>query len=141
RRVADTLERIRAYVADHFPADLRVHPTGNLVLLTASTADIVSGQIASLSVALAVMFLLMALMFLSIKVGFLAMLPNVLPIVIFFGVMGWLGIPLNLGTSLIATIALGLAVDSTVHYMARLNLELKGQTEQLPAMVRTAQAV
>jgi predicted RND superfamily exporter protein len=141
RRIEETLAAIRKYIAAHFPANLQVHPTGNLVLLTGTTSDIVAGQIKSLSLALCVIFIVMALMFLSVKVGFLAILPNVLPIVIFFGVMGWLGIFLNLGTSLIAAIALGIAVDSTIHYMARLNLELQGETEQAAAMVRTLRAV
>jgi hypothetical protein len=118
-----------------------VHPTGSLVLLTGTTSDIVTGQIKSLSLALGVIFIVMSLMFLSVKVGSLAILPNVLPIVIFFGVMGWLGILLNLGTSLIAAIALGIAVDSTIHYMARLNLELQGETDQAAAMARTLRAV
>jgi hypothetical protein len=141
KQIEETLAQIRAYVAKHFPADLKVHPTGNLVLLTGTTSDIVTGQIKSLSLALAVIFVVMALMFLSVKVGFLVILPNVLPIVIFFGVMGWLGILLNLGTSLIAAIALGIAVDSTIHYMARLNIELQGEVEQKAALVRTLQAV
>jgi predicted RND superfamily exporter protein len=141
KRIEATLANIRAYIAKHFPADLKVHPTGNLVLLTGTTSDIVTGQIKSLSLALAVIFVVMALMFLSVKVGFLVILPNVLPIVIFFGVMGWLGILLNVGTSLIAAIALGIAVDSTIHYMARLNLELQGEVEQKAALVRTLQAV
>jgi predicted RND superfamily exporter protein len=139
--IEETLAHIRAYIAEHFPADLRVHPTGSLVLLTGTTSDIVAGQIESLSLALGVIFVVMSLMFLSAKVGFLAILPNVLPIVIFFGVMGWLGILLNLGTSLIAAIALGIAVDSTIHYMARLNLELQGETDQTAAMVRTLRTV
>jgi predicted RND superfamily exporter protein len=141
RAIEDTLARIRAYIAEHFPADLRVHPTGSLVLLSGTTSDIVTGQIESLSLALGVIFVVMSLMFLSAKVGCLAILPNVLPIVIFFGVMGWLGILLNLGTSLIAAIALGIAVDSTIHYMARLNLELQGETDQAAAMARTLRAV
>ena len=141
RAIEDTLARIRAYIAEHFPAELHVHPTGSLVLLTGTTSDIVTGQIESLSLALGVIFVVMSLMFLSARVGFLAILPNVLPIVIFFGVMGWLGILLNLGTSLIAAIALGIAVDSTIHYMARLNLELQGETDQAAAMVRTLRAV
>ena len=141
RAIEDTLARIRAYIAEHFPAELHVHPTGSLVLLSGTTSDIVTGQIESLSLALGVIFVVMSLMFLSMKVGFLAILPNVLPIVVFFGVMGWLGILLNLGTSLIAAIALGIAVDSTIHYMARLNLELQGETNQAAAMVRTLRAV
>jgi predicted RND superfamily exporter protein len=139
--IEDTLARIRAYTGQHFPAELSVHPTGNLVLLTGTTSDIVTGQIESLSLALGVIFIVMSLMFLSAKVGVLAILPNILPIVIFFGVMGWFGIFLNLGTSLIAAIALGIAVDSTIHYMARLNLELEGETDQAAAMARTLRTV
>jgi len=55
--------------------------------------------------------------------------------------MGWMGINLNLGTSLIAAIALGIAVDSTIHYMARLNQELRGETDQTAAIVRTMGSV
>ena len=141
RRIEDTLERIRLYLAQHFPADIPVNLTGTLVLLTGTTSDIVTGQIESLALALGVIFIVMALMFLSVKVGFFAILPNVLPVMIFFGVMGWLGLLLNLGTSLIAAIALGIAVDSTIHYMSRLNLELGGETDQQAALVRTLQTV
>jgi uncharacterized protein len=141
RRVEDTLDKIRLYVAEHFPAELPVNLTGTLVLLTGTTSDIVAGQIKSLTLALGIIFLVMTAMFLSAKIGFFAILPNVVPIMIFFGVMGWLGIYLNLGTSLIAAIALGIAVDSTIHYMARLNLELRGETDQAAAVVRTLQTV
>jgi len=141
RRVEETLNRIRAYVAENFPANLPVSLTGTLVLLTGTTSDIVAGQIKSLTIALGLIFAIMSLMFLSLKIGFFAILPNVLPIVIFFGVMGWLGILLNLGTSLIAAIALGIAVDSTIHYMARLNQELRGETDQTAALVRTLRTV
>ena len=141
RRIEETLERIRLYVAEHFPAELPVNLTGTLVLLTGTTSDIVAGQIKSLALALGIIFLVMTAMFLSVKIGFFAILPNVLPILIFFGVMGGAGIFLNLGTSLIAAIALGIAVDSTIHYMSRLNLELRGETDQAAAVVRTMQTV
>jgi predicted RND superfamily exporter protein len=141
RQTEETLARIRAYLAERFPADVPVRLTGTLVLLTGTTSDIVAGQIKSLSLALLVIFGVMSAMFLSTKIGFLAILPNVLPIAVFFGLMGWLGIFLNLGTSLIAAIALGIAVDSTIHYMARLNLELKGETDQSAALVRTLHTV
>jgi predicted RND superfamily exporter protein len=141
RQIEETLERIREYLAKHFPADIPVQLTGTLVLLTGTTSDIVSGQIESLTLALGIIFLIMAAMFLSVKIGFFAILPNVLPIVVFFGMMGYLGILLNLGTSLIAAIALGIAVDSTIHFMARLNLELQGETDQEAALVRTLRTV
>jgi predicted RND superfamily exporter protein len=141
REIEETLDRIRAWVRQQFPPKLKVTPTGNLVLLTGTASDIVAGQIQSLSLALGVIFIIMSLMFLSMKVGLLAILPNVLPILIFFGVMGWSGIFLNLGTSLIAAIALGIAVDSTIHYMSRLNSELKGAVDQVSAVVGTLRIV
>jgi len=141
REIEQLLGRIREYVELQFPSKIHVTPTGNLVLLTGTASDIVSGQIQSLSLALGVIFVVMSLMFLSLKVGALAILPNVLPILLFFGVMGWSGIFLNLGTSLIAAISLGIAVDSTIHYMARLNSELKGAVDQVSALVSTLRIV
>lgn len=139
--VEETLAKIRTYIAQHFPAEIRVIPTGNLVLLTGTSSDLVAGQIRSLTVAVITFFIVFALMFLSARIGFLAVAPAVLPIIMFFGLLGWLGIRLDLGTSLIAAIALGLVVDATIHYMARLNLELKGETDQAAAVVRTIRAV
>jgi uncharacterized protein len=141
REVEALLEQIRAWVHEHFPPVVRVHPTGTLVLIAGTASDIVQGQAESLGSAVLVIFVLLAMMFVSLKIGFLAILPNALPIAIFFGIMGACGIDLNLGTSLIAAIALGLAVDSTVHYMARLNQELRGATDQRGALERTLRAV
>jgi hypothetical protein len=139
--VEQTLDEIRAYIAQNFPAGIGVVPTGNLVLLTGTSSDIVAGQVKSLSLALALIFVVLSVGFLSTRVGFLALLPNVLPILMFFGFLGWAGMYLNLGTSLIATIALALAVDSTIHYMARLSAELEGETDQRAAMQRTLRSV
>jgi predicted RND superfamily exporter protein len=141
RSIEATLAAVRSYIAQHFPKDLPVRLTGTLVLLTGTTSDIVAGQIESLTIALGVIFIVMSAMFLSTRIGLLAILPNVLPILIFFGVMARLGILLNLGTSLIAAISLGIAVDSTVHYMARLNLEVKGETDQTAAITRALRTV
>jgi CRP-like cAMP-binding protein len=139
--VEQTLDKIRTYIAQNFPAGIGVVPTGNLVLLTGTSSDIVAGQVKSLFLALALIFAVLSIGFLSTRVGFLALLPNVLPILMFFGLLGWAGIYLNLGTSLIATIALALAVDSTIHYMARLSHELEGEVDQRAAMQRTLRAV
>jgi len=141
RAVQDTLEKIRGYVDEHFPADLAVHMTGSLVLVNRTAESIVSGQVQSLGMALVAIFVVMALMFLSARIGLLAVIPNVLPVVFFFGVLGWFGIDLNLGTSLIAATSLGLAVDSTIHYMARFNRELQGETDQTAAIQRTLRSV
>ncbi|MDX2167398.1 MAG: MMPL family transporter [Deltaproteobacteria bacterium] len=141
REIEAMLRQIRAYVAAEFPAGLRVVPTGSLVLLTGTSSSIVYDQIKSVSLALFVIFAVMALMLLSLRIGLLAILPNVLAIDVFFGLLGWLNLPLNLGTSLIATIALGIAVDSSVHYMWRLSRELRGESDQAAAIQRAMRAV
>lgn len=141
RVIEQTLGEIRGYVGTHFPAEVPVRLTGNLVLLTGTTSDIVTGQIESLSIALGVIFIVIAAMYLSWRIAALAIVANLLPIIVFFGVMGWFGILLNLGTSLIAAIALGIAVDSTIHYMSRLQLELQGERNQQEAIRRALQTV
>jgi len=64
-----------------------------------------------------VITLMMILLIGSLRVGLISMIPNLLPIILTLGVMGWLGFPLNLFTMLIGSIAIGLAVDDTVHFM------------------------
>ncbi len=135
------LERVREYVAANFPGHLRATPTGTLVLMTGTASEILLGQIRSLSLALLVIFAVMSLMFLSPWVGLLALLPNVLAIAVFYGLLGWFGIYLNLGTSLIATIALGIAVDSTIHFMTNFSRNARKDPDQRAALVATIQSV
>lgn len=121
--IAEVVNKIHDWAEQHpgMPAE----PTGNIILLNGTTDDVVWGQVKSVTVALAVIFVVMSLLFLSAKVGFIAMLPNIVPVMFFFGILGWSNIMLNIGTSIIAAIALGIAVDNTIHYMVRFNRELQ----------------
>ena len=137
QEISALAEQISAYAQEHFPPDLKVRPTGNLILLTKTTGDIITGQLRSLSLAASVIFVIMSAMFLSARIGLIAMIPNVFPIVIFFGLMGLSGAVLNLGTSIIAAIALGIAVDNTVHLMTRLSAEVHAAPDQETALLHT----
>ncbi|HLW69728.1 MAG TPA: MMPL family transporter [Candidatus Binataceae bacterium] len=132
---------IRRYGKEHFPPEVSVRPTGSLILLNGATDDIVRGQIISLAFAIAVIFVVLWLLFLSIKVGFLSLLPNVLAILLLFGVMGITGIPLNVGTSVIASIAIGIAVEDAIRYLARLSDETRATDDQDKAIARTIATV
>jgi diguanylate cyclase (GGDEF)-like protein len=90
---------------------------------------------------LILVFAIMFLLFMSFKVGVIGMLPNCFPIIVSFGVMGWLGIPLSLATSLIASIAIGLAVDDTIHYLVCYNREFKRDLDKERALRETIQHV
>lgn len=137
QEISALAEQISAYAQERFPPDLKVRPTGNLILLTKTTGDIITGQIRSLSLAASVIFVIMSAMFLSARIGLIAMIPNIFPIVIFFGLMGLSGAVLNLGTSIIAAIALGIAVDNTVHLMTRLSAEVRAAPDQETALLHT----
>ena len=139
--IAVTVDKIKALAEELLPPELSAHPTGNMILLTKSTGDIVSGQVQSLMLTTGVIFLLMSAIFLSARVGVIAMLPNLFPIVIFFGSMGITGVVLNFGTNIIASIALGLAVDDTIHIMYRLSSEVRSTEKEQEALAEALSSV
>jgi diguanylate cyclase (GGDEF)-like protein len=77
---------------------------------------------------------MMFALFLSYKVGLIAIISNVFPIIVNFGIMGWFGVELSMVTSLIASIAIGLAVDDTIHYLFRYNREFKTDLDEKRAI-------
>jgi len=139
--IAATVEKIQSLAKDILPPELSAHPTGSVILLTRTTGDIVSGQVQSLVLTAGVIFLLMAAIFLSARVGVIAMIPNMFPIVIFFGLMGASGVVLNFGTNIIASIALGLAVDDTIHIMYRLSSEVRSTEKEREALAEALSSV
>ena len=139
--IATLVEKIEAFARGHFPPELKVHPTGNLILLTRTTGNIISGQIQSLALTASIIFILMSTMFLSVRVGLVAMVPNVFPLCVFFGLMEFTGAELNFGTNIIASIALGVAVDDTIHIMTRLSSTVRTTSDQEHALLETLSTV
>lgn len=141
RDIAALVDQIQAFAQHTFPPELSVRPTGNLILLTRTTSDIIAGQIQSLAVTAGVIFVIMAAMFLSLRVGLIAMVPNIFPLCVFFGLMGLSGAELNFGTNIIASIALGVAVDDTIHIMTRLSSAVRTTFDQEHALLQTLSTV
>ncbi len=139
--IAAAVRKIENWGRAHLPPTHKLVPTGKVILLNNTTDDVVWGQVESVTLALIVIFLVMSVLFLSLKVGFVAMLPNILPIVAFFGLMGWAGVELNIGTSIIAAIAIGIAVDNTIHYVARFTASLKETGDQERAIASSLSSV
>ena len=71
----------------------------------------------------------------SFNAGFVAMIPNVLPVVVIFGAMGWLNIPIDIGSMMSASIALGVAVDDTIHFLSWFRGDLKQLGNRQEAIV------
>ncbi len=121
--------RLRERILDHArgaqPEGIGWEVTGFGIVIAASSHLLTLGQVKSFALTIVFIFALMSVLFLSVKVGLIATLPNILPILVVFGLMGWFGISLSMVTGLVASIAVGLAVDDTVHYLVRYNREFK----------------
>lgn len=99
--------------------DLEVITAGGVVMFMTLFERIATSQLVSFLITLFVVTLTLLFLFRSVKIGLLAMIPNVLPVAVTFGVMGWMGITLNNVTMIIAPIILGIAVDDTIHFINR----------------------
>lgn len=91
--------------------------TGLYVLLANLISSLLDDQLVSFLLAAGGVSLMMSLAFRSFKVGIISIIPNVLPILVLIGGMSWLDIPINIGTAMIASVSMGLTVDSTIHYL------------------------
>ena len=141
RDFIETRKRILDYVRNNFSKDLSWEVTGLGIVISASNDVLTNGQVKSLSLTLILVFGIMFLLFVSLKVGLVALIPNIFPIVVNFGVMGWAGINLDMGTSLIACIAIGLAVDDTIHYLVRYSREIRKDLNRNRALNETLKSV
>lgn len=139
--IGHLVDAVHAFAKDHFPAGVKVRPTGTLVLLNRSADTLAWGQISGLWQVFVVLLLLMCLMFLSLRIGLLSLIPNIIPIVILFGIMGFAGIPLNISTTLIAAMAIGIAIDDTIHYLGTFSGELRHTGDQTRAMINATRSV
>lgn len=112
------------FIDTHFP-DEKVMMTGSNILVADLTHNIVNSLTWSILLAVLLIGLIMWALFKKPSLIFISMLPNVIPLLITAGIMGYLQIWIKPSTAVIFTIAFGIAVDDTIHYLARLRLESK----------------
>ncbi len=118
RAVRTLVGRIEDVVARlELEPGLRVEVTGNAVVLNRSADSLSGNQIASIALASATIFALVYGVFRSLRVSLLVMIPNLAPVILFFGLLGLGLAPLSLPTSMIGCVVLGVAVDDTVHVL------------------------
>lgn len=119
RELNTVVDEINRYVEIWGEPGLEVRVTGEAYLNNQAVDYMAEGQARSLLLMLVVILVIISLLFLRFKAGLIAMLVNLFPIVMLFGVMGWLGLPLDTGTAMVGAIAMGIAVDHTMHFMVR----------------------
>jgi hypothetical protein len=134
------MDRFLREVKEHIRREHRglgIQVTGVSVLVTKSIDAIVRGQIQSLALALGLISLVLMALSRSVRLGLLSLIPNLIPILTTLGFMGWLGIPINTATAVISCVAIGIAVDDTIHYLARFRREYETETDEVTAAFRS----
>ncbi|MEJ2489340.1 MAG: MMPL family transporter [Sulfurovaceae bacterium] len=121
--------------------DTKYRLSNLMVLYNNMLQSLFDSQIKTLGFVLILLFIMFLLLFRSLKVAFIALIANIVPISLLFGIMGWLGIPLDVMTITIAAISIGIGVDDTIHYIHRYKEEYDKTGDYLQAMVNAHQSV
>jgi predicted RND superfamily exporter protein len=138
-RMDELLARLRQQVDGIFPPEnYLVTFTGTCVVFLKGSGYLVENLITSLFWAVVIIMSLMALLFSSLRIMIVAMIPNMIPLLLTAGIMGFVGIPIKPSTMLVFGIALGIAVDNAIHFLARYRLELQLSNNDLEASVDRA---
>jgi predicted RND superfamily exporter protein len=112
-----------------------VELTGTAVVASEGTQYLVINLFTSLMFAVLAIAILMAILFRSWRMVMVSLVPNLIPLVFTGGIMGWFGIPLKPSTLLVFSIAFGISVDDTIHYLAKYRQELKHMNHDIKQCV------
>ena len=128
----EILDSINQRVDQLFPKDkYKVQLTGTSITFLEGSSFIINGLKESILWAFLLITLCMLYLFKSVRILLCSLIPNVIPLVITAGVMGWIGIPLKPSTVLIFSVALGIAIDITIRFLVNYKQELPHQEHNI----------
>jgi predicted RND superfamily exporter protein len=138
-RMEDIEARLQENIAKIFPAErYNVYMTGSALLFLKGTKYLVKNLILSLALAIGLIALFMAYLFRSFRMIIISLIPNLLPLLITAGVMGFVGVPIKPSTILVFSIAFGISVDDTIHFLAKYRQELIANNWRIKVSVYAA---
>ena len=114
--IVKNLADVKKWVAELFPDAENAGVVGEVVQYAQMNRKLVRGSIKSIGTSLIIILVLLVLAFTSVRTGFIAMIPNVVPIVLIGGIMGYAHVNLDMITAMIMPMILGIAVDDTIHF-------------------------
>lgn len=123
KQVTHEIKTMAARIFSDMDVDIML--TGASILIMKGTDYLVKNLFTSLLMAISIIALIMGLMFRSFKMVLISLVPNIIPLLFTAGIMGYLEIPLKASTSIIFSVAFGISVDDTIHYLAKYRQELK----------------
>ncbi|RIJ41620.1 efflux RND transporter permease subunit [Pontibacter oryzae] len=118
-------DSLESYISQNInPTLLKTHFTGSALLMDKNNAYVTSNMMQGLLIAFAVIAVIVGLIFRSLRMVVISLIPNIIPLLMIGGLMGFMGINMTVSVSIIFTIAFGIAVDDTIHFLSKLKLEL-----------------
>ena len=123
------------------PQTTEVRLSNLMIMYNNMLQSLFDSQISTLGFVLSLLFVMFLILFRSVKVALIAIIANVVPISVLFGIMGWLNIPLDIMTITIAAISIGIGVDDTIHYIHRFKEEFKHDHSYENAMIRAHKSI
>ena len=140
-RYKSIVNDIERFIKENFPLSVSCAITGIVPLLMDMQGYLIESQIKTFTLAFILIFICIALLLKSARIGMMSMIPNLIPIAITLGVMGYVGINLDVATIMIASVAIGISVDDTIHFLYRFKEEFKKDGDHYLAIQRTLSVV
>ncbi len=138
-RMNELYHQFNNEVAEIFPSDsYDIVVTGSSVVFFKGNEYLIIGLFQSLALAVVLISLFMATMFYSLRMVLMSLIPNILPLLFTAGIMGLTGIPIKPSTILVFSIAFGISVDNTIHFLAKYRQELNLTNWNIQKSVRRA---
>lgn len=138
----ELMDEMEAFLARRFPEGrFAIEVTGIVPMYVRLDQLLTRSQIVSFGFASLVIFASMALLVRSVRIGLLSIPPNILPIAVTLGLMGFAGVPLDVATVMVAGAAIGIVVDDTIHYLTRFRRELAADGDYVASMRRCHRTV
>ena len=131
------LQAIMAYVKANFPKDISVEANGSMFIEQSLNTLVVQSQLISVAVSFGIVFLILAVYYRSIIAGIIGIIPLMISVALNFGFMGIVGIKLNIGTAMVASFAIGIGIDYTIHYLAAYHHEYTKRRDDRNFLIHT----
>lgn len=127
-RYQPLVDHIAEGIEQHIPPGATVQATGSIYTLVSTVGNLLRDLVASFGAAFVVITVIMMILLGGVRLGLIAMVPNLMPILMIGGVMGFAEIPIDMNNLLIASISIGVAVDDTIHLLHhwRVNMQRNG---------------
>ncbi|QKQ27829.1 efflux RND transporter permease subunit [Candidatus Reidiella endopervernicosa] len=136
------LDKIHRDLTTHFGlADEQVRLSGMMVLFNNMLQSLFKSQVLTLGAVFLAIMVMFAVLFRSIRIALIAIIPNLFAASVVLGLMGWLGVPLDIMTITIAAISVGIGVDDTIHYVHRYGEELQKDWDYKEALFRSHNSI